>query len=80
MKTIKQEKLQVKDTLFKAPEPSDQHLKLPPSAFREERKPGFFQKYLKVPNPSVLITVICLLLELWITGWFITHLALFYRS
>lgn len=72
--------LQVKDTLFKAPEPSDEHLKLPPSAFQEERKPGFFQKYLKALNPSVLITVICLLLELWITGWFITHLALFYRS
>jgi hypothetical protein len=29
----KPQELKLKDTLFRAPEPSDEHLKLPPSAF-----------------------------------------------
>lgn len=41
MKTIKHRPT-VKDTLFKAPEPSDQHLKLPPSALHSAKREKSF--------------------------------------
>jgi len=69
----------VKDTLFKVPEQSDKHLRLPPSVFRENgrRQKSFFRRF----KPIILAMVA---MELFWIVWniflFTGNLALFYRG